>query len=54
MHDYRRTAFGSELLISVNKVNIFSGGQKIRRNLPVDFVSFAIKGQIISECLFDF
>ena len=40
MHDYRGTAFASELLISVNKVNIFSGGQKIRRNLPVDFVFF--------------
>ena len=36
MHDYRGTAFASELLISVNKVNIFWGGQKIRRNLPVD------------------
>ena len=42
MHDYRGTAFASELLISVNKVNIFSEGQKIKRNLPVDLVSFKL------------
>ena len=42
MHDYRGTAFASELLISVNKVNIFWGSQKISRNHPVDFVFFKV------------